>query len=235
MTKIRNNEILSGIFQDRKFWRSVFKKTMAVVFILLLFPILLFIVPKFAEVFLTGEKYTGSVNDSLIEVSLKKLNTEINALNKKIDKLEPSSGYLVINTTENRFMLFKNKKMIREGLCSTGSLINLEGEGNKKWIFKTPRGIHKVRNKVTDPIWKKPDWAFVEEGLPVPSPNHPSRLEPYVLGAYALILGDGYMIHGTIYQRFIGMPVTHGCVRLLDDDLEIVYKTLQIGSLIYIY
>ena len=40
------------------------------------------------------------------------------------------------------------------------------------------------------------------------------------LGDYALALGDGYLIHGTIYKRFLGMPVTHGCVRLNDEDLE---------------
>jgi lipoprotein-anchoring transpeptidase ErfK/SrfK len=56
-----------------------------------------------------------------------------------------------------------------------------------------------------------------------------------VLGDYALILGKGYMIHGTLYQRLIGSPVTHGCVRLLDDDLEAVYKTLPIGSKVFIY
>jgi L,D-transpeptidase YbiS len=43
------------------------------------------------------------------------------------------------------------------------------------------------------------------------------------------------MIHGTIYKRFLGMNVTHGCVRLGDDDLEAVYKNLQIGSKVYIY
>jgi lipoprotein-anchoring transpeptidase ErfK/SrfK len=218
-----------------KLWKIILWNTLIVLFILLFFPILLFVVPWLFNVFLPGSNFKGLSETGEALNSIKKLKTEIVTLNKKAVKLEPTSPYMVINTTENRFMLYKNKKLIREGLCSTGSLISLEGEGNKKWVFKTPRGIHKILSKQTDPVWKKPDWAFVEEGLPVPSPNHPSRIEPYVLGAYALHLRDGYMIHGTIYKRFIGMPVTHGCVRLLDDDLEAVYKTLQIGSMVYIY
>ena len=48
-------------------------------------------------------------------------------------------------------------------------------------------------------------------------------------------LGDSYMIHGTIYKRFLGMPVTHGCVRLNDEDLEVVYNTVSVGSKVYIF
>ena len=62
-----------------------------------------------------------------------------------------------------------------------------------------------------------------------------SRYEYGVLGDYALAIGDGYLIHGTIYKRFLGMPVTHGCVRLNDEDLEVIYNTLNIGSKVYIF
>jgi lipoprotein-anchoring transpeptidase ErfK/SrfK len=31
------------------------------------------------------------------------------------------------------------------------------------------------------------------------------------------------------------MPVTHGCIRLNDDDLAVIYKTLDFGSKVYIY
>ncbi len=103
------------------------------------------------------------------------------------------------------------------------------------WIFQTPRGMLRVQNKLVNPIWRMPDWAFIEEGLPVPPPYAPERYEKNVLGDYALDLGHGYLIHGTLYQRFLGMPVTHGCVRLGDQELEIVYHTLDIGSKVYIY
>lgn len=125
--------------------------------------------------------------------------------------------------------------MVRQGRCSTGLNVSLEGEGDKKWVFKTPRGDFKIRGKITNPVWRKPDWAFVEEGLPIPSADHPSRYERNVLGDYAMALGDGYLIHGTLYQRFLGMPVTHGCIRMSDDDLKVVYDSLPIGAKVFIY
>ena len=69
----------------------------------------------------------------------------------------------------------------------------------------------------------------------MPSANAASRFEYGVLGDYALSLGKGYLIHGTLYQRFLGLPVTHGCVRLNDENLELVYKSLTTGSKVYIY
>jgi len=170
-----------------------------------------------------------------VEADLKILNKKLDQLNKKAERLNPGNAFLVINTTNNTFELFKNNEIIRQGRCSTGSFISLEVDSTKSYLFETPKGVMTVRNKVTDPVWTKPDWAFIEEGLPVPPPGHSSRREANVLGDYALHLGDGYMIHGTLYQRLIGSPVTHGCVRLLDDDLEAVYKTLPIGSKVFIY
>ena len=102
-------------------------------------------------------------------------------------------------------------------------------------MFYTPFGVRKVLRKATNPVWKKPDWAFIEDGMPIPSANDPSRWETGTLGAYKMEIGDGYMIHGTIYKRRMGMSVTHGCIRLLDDDLEAVYKAMEVGSKVYIY
>lgn len=164
-----------------------------------------------------------------------KLGKEVAALNVKLEKLSPGKVYIVINTTDNTFKLFKNGALARSGNCSTGSYIEMEVGGKKTFRFETPKGVHTVRNKRTDPVWTKPDWAFIEEGLPVPSAHHPSRYEKNVLGDYALDIGNQYMIHGTLYQRFLGQPVTHGCVRLNDADLEFVYKEMQIGSKVFIY
>jgi len=84
-------------------------------------------------------------------------------------------------------------------------------------------------------VWKKPDWAFVEEGERIPGPNAPERFEEGVMGEYALDFGRGYKIHGTPYKRTLGMYVSHGCVRLDDEDLEFVYNRSPIGTEIYIF
>ncbi|MCK9401490.1 MAG: L,D-transpeptidase [Bacteroidales bacterium] len=163
------------------------------------------------------------------------LDKDLAGIQKKLSVFLPKGPFLIINTSANNFRLMNEAKVLREGVCSTGSYTILQAGDNKQWIFKTPRGMFKILNKVNDPVWKKPDWAFIEEGLPVPSANHPSRYEYGVLGDHSMILGDGYMIHGTLYKRFLGMPVTHGCVRMGDADLEEVFKTMQIGSKVYIY
>jgi len=163
------------------------------------------------------------------------LGREINVLDKKLDAKMPRSFYLIINTASNEFSLYQGKLLIKTDKCSTGSYILLKNGKEQQWMFKTPKGEFRIQGKTTSPVWKKPDWAFIEEGLPVPPANHYSRFEYGVLGDYALSLGHGYLIHGTLYQRFLGLPVTHGCVRLNDENLELVYRTLSIGSKVYIY
>ncbi len=164
------------------------------------------------------------------------LDKELGDIQKKLSVYLPKGPYLIINTSANNFKLMKDEgAVIREGMCSTGSYTVLQGGAGQQWIFKTPRGMFKILKKTENPVWKKPDWAFIEEGLPVPSPNHPSRFEDGVLGSYSMNLGEGYMIHGTLYKRFLGMPVTHGCIRMGDADLEVVFKTMQLGSKVYIY
>jgi L,D-transpeptidase YbiS len=162
------------------------------------------------------------------------LEKELDVVTKKYTLLTPKAPFLIINTTQNEYRLFDKRAEVKRGFCSTGSYTKLYNE-KKTWVFKTPKGVRKVIGKVTNPVWIKPDWAFVEEGIPIPPKGHPSRYESGTLGDYALSLGDGYLIHGTLYQRFLGQSVTHGCVRMGDEDLEAVYKTLKIGSKVYIY
>ncbi len=181
------------------------------------------------------KKITDTDTIKISEKELNNLNKKVELLSRKIDRFTPGNAFLIVNTTENSFRLIKNNQEIRKGLCSTGSFIQFEVDSTKSWTFETPKGALSVKGKITNPIWRKPDWAFIEEGLPVPVYNHSSRYERGVLGDYALSLGDGYLIHGTLFQRFIGQPVTHGCIRLNDADLEAVYNNLQVGSKVFIY
>jgi L,D-transpeptidase ErfK/SrfK len=176
-----------------------------------------------------------SVSPEELLTEKQKIEREIAQLDKKLNAKRPASYYLVINSASNEFALYRGDKMIKTDKCSTGSYILLKNGAEQQWMFKTPKGEFRIQGKTTSPVWKKPDWAFVEDGLPVPSANHYTRFEYGVLGDYALSLGDGYLIHGTLYQRFLGLPVTHGCIRLNDENLELVYRSLQVGSKVYIY
>lgn len=224
-------------------FRRFIRALLIIILVILFFPSLalffLYVIPGIQEFGKGRNRIEVNDKDFMQQPSYKKqmtlLDKDLQKVTKKLDSFTPNQPYIVISTTKNRFYLYQNKKMIREGYCSSGSYILLLTEGPKKWIFKTPKGKFKILNKHTDPVWKKPDWAFVEEGLPIPSANADSRFEYGVLGDYALDIGNDYMIHGTIWKRFLGMPVTHGCVRLNDDDLKVVYKTLDFGSKVFIY
>jgi L,D-transpeptidase YbiS len=101
-------------------------------------------------------------------------------------------------------------------------------------VFATPTGRFEILSKTKNPVWKKPDWAFIEEGQPIP--KDPSERFAYgELGEYALALGDGYLIHGTLYERLLGRSVTHGCIRLGRDDLRKLYASTRVGTAVYIF
>lgn len=74
-----------------------------------------------------------------------------------------------------------------------------------------------------------------EKTLFVPPIGTKNRRIDGQLGKYKLDLGDGYMLHGTPYQYTVGQAVTHGCVRLRDDDIEWLYENVPVGTSVYIY
>jgi predicted outer membrane protein len=55
------------------------------------------------------------------------------------------------------------------------------------------------------------------------------------LGHFRLDLGNGYLLHGTPYTKSIGAAVTHGCVRLHDEDIEWLYENVPVGTKVYFY
>jgi hypothetical protein len=56
-----------------------------------------------------------------------------------------------------------------------------------------------------------------------------------VLGTHRLNLGNGYAIHGTNRPETVGRAVSHGCVRLLIEDITKLYEMVPIGTPVYIY
>lgn len=56
-----------------------------------------------------------------------------------------------------------------------------------------------------------------------------------VLGTHRLNLGDGYALHGTNKPETIGHSVSHGCVRLRNDDIALLYQIVPMGTPVFIY
>lgn len=89
-------------------------------------------------------------------------------------------------------------------------------------------GTHKVTAKKEWPSWTPPAEmrkrqpglpAFMEGGLQNP------------LGARALYIGSTlYRIHGTNEPWSIGMNVSSGCIRMVNDDVVDLYARVKIGA-----
>jgi L,D-transpeptidase YbiS len=156
-------------------------------------------------------------------------------MQKKMKALLPKSVYIVVDTGANIIYLKKGDEILKKAVISAGSGDILEEPGGKRqWIFDTPRGEFSVDSKIEDPYWVKPDWAFIEEGEKIPK-NQEGRIEAGMLGDYALGFGKGFFIHGTLYTRLLGRNVTHGCIRVGDEDLKVIFKASSIGTKIFIY
>lgn len=96
---------------------------------------------------------------------------------------------------------------------------------------ETPSGLYKIQNKAVDPAWSVPNapWAGSLAGTVVPSgaPNNPIKAR--WLGVY-----DGVGVHGTDARASIGTNASAGCIRMLIEDVKVLYDEVPVGTPIYI-
>jgi L,D-transpeptidase ErfK/SrfK len=108
------------------------------------------------------------------------------------------------------------------------------GIGRVGW--ETPLGSTSVVSKAMDPTWYVPlsvRKEHAELGNPLPSVVPPGPDNP--LGSHVLKLEmPGYLIHGTNQPFGVGMRVSHGCVRLYPENIEILYELVAIGESVQI-
>lgn len=103
------------------------------------------------------------------------------------------------------------------------------GIGRQGW--NTPTGLTSIVAKKANPTWVVPDsihQEHAEKGDTLPKvvgagPDNP-------LGLYAMRLGfPRYLIHGTNKPYGIGMQISHGCVQLYPEDIEVLFKHAAVG------
>lgn len=108
------------------------------------------------------------------------------------------------------------------------------GIGRMDW--HTPLGTTRIIAKDKDPSWRPPASVRAEharDGDPLPTVIPPGPDNP--LGKYALRLGiTGYLIHGTNRPYGVGMQVSHGCVRMLPEDIERLFPQVSVGTAVRI-
>ena len=101
--------------------------------------------------------------------------------------------------------------------------------GRMDWA--TPLGETRLVAMQRDPPWYPPESIrreHAEAGDPLPAMVPPGPENP--LGRHALRLGiPGYLIHGTNKVFGVGMRVSHGCIRMLPEDIEELFERVAVG------
>ena len=141
----------------------------------------------------------------------------------------PREG-IVLNIASKRLFYFPETE---EGQ-SQAVLTYPIGIGRVGW--ETPLGKTHVVSKATDPHWYVPASVrreHAEMGNPLPSVVPPGPDNP--LGTRVLKLDmPGYLIHGTNQPYGVGMRVSHGCVRLYPENIELLYSLVAMGESVQI-
>lgn len=127
---------------------------------------------------------------------------------------------LTINRGGFRLSLFKKLKRVRVYPIAVGQA-----------GLETPAGLYEIQNKAIDPAWHVPTsaWAGSLAGQVIPGGAPDNPIKARWLGVY-----DGVGVHGTDARGSIGTNASHGCIRMLIEDVEKLYDEVPVGTPIFI-
>lgn len=142
--------------------------------------------------------------------------------------------HVMISAAEQRMVLLEQGQVLRSYPVSTSKF----GLGDKKNSYRTPTGKMVIARKIGDnapkgAVFKSRQWTG--EVLP---PDAPGR-DP-VLTRILWLKGREYSnrnafgrliyIHGTTEERYIGRPVSFGCIRMKSVDVLDLYHRVRVGT-----
>ncbi|MDR3475667.1 MAG: L,D-transpeptidase [Devosia sp.] len=126
-------------------------------------------------------------------------------------------GTIVVRTSERRlyFVLGQGR-----------ALRYMVGVGRAGWQWA---GTSAIEGKFIRPNWEPP--AVIRRELPALPALIPGGSPANPMGAAAMTLAGGaYAIHGTNTPRLIGGFVSHGCIRMYNEDIVDLYGRVSIGT-----
>ncbi len=126
---------------------------------------------------------------------------------------------ITVDRNTNELRLFKNFKLSKKYRVAVGA------QGHE-----TPAGTYTINDKQVNPSWHVPmsDWAGSLAGTVVP-PGPSNPLKARWMGFF-----DGAGIHGTSDRGSIGSNASHGCVRMLEEDVIDLYDRVPLGATIHV-
>jgi lipoprotein-anchoring transpeptidase ErfK/SrfK len=146
---------------------------------------------------------------SLVTASPIAKNQETNSQTASIETINQS--YLLLDLSDRRVYVYQQGKKKASYPVAIGK---------KGW--ETPTGTFKILNMEHNPVWQNP---FTGEVI-LPGNNNP-------LGAAVIVFfsnGKSYIgFHGTPNPHLIGQAVSHGCVRMHNQDILQLYEQVTIG------
>ncbi|MCV2525524.1 MAG: L,D-transpeptidase family protein, partial [Candidatus Lightella neohaematopini] len=128
---------------------------------------------------------------------------------------------IIINSAEMRLYFFLKHDKVIVFPIGIGEIGN---ETPRNWVTS-------VKYKKSNPIWiptKNIRDEYIRNGQYIPKVFPAGPKNP--MGLFALYLGNYYAIHGTNSKFGIGLRISHGCVRLRDNDIEFLFKNVPIGT-----
>jgi len=162
--------------------------------------------------------YEVEPGDTLIKIA-KKFGTTVDLIKAanslKSDNIKARSK-LKVSKIKYKVLIDKSQNVLT--LLSDNDIIKVyrvsTGENNS-----TPVGNFKIVNKIVDPVW------YTEKAIvPAESPEN-------VLGSRWMGFNlPGYGIHGTTSPEKIGQQATQGCIRMLNAEVEEIYKIIPAGT-----
>jgi len=98
-------------------------------------------------------------------------------------------------------------------------------------------GLSVSGTDVLDHGYPLPEAGLIVRGgaVVIPPVGTRPRQFPDVLGTHRLNLGDGYALHGTQAVSQLGRNVSHGCVRLHNNDIATLFAMTNVGDEVIIY
>lgn len=159
--------------------------------------------------------------------------------NPNVDPMKPEPGTVLIIPT--RYIL---PNAPREGIVINVAEMRLyyyPKDTGEVWSFpvgigrqgsQTPDGYMTVFEHLDHPAWHSPESIRIErakEGIEIPKIVPPGPDNP--LGNFALRLSRRtYLIHGTNDNSGVGRRSSSGCVRMFNEDIEKLYRSVKDGD-----
>jgi hypothetical protein len=154
--------------------------------------------------------------DRLITARVRKTQPEVT----RSELADRHGTVLTVDRAGFQLRLYKRLKLVKSYPIAVGQ-VGLE----------TPPGLYDIQNKAIDPAWSVPysDWAGDLAGTVVPGGVPENPLKARWLGIY-----NGVGIHGTAERASIGSNASHGCIRMLVEDVTDLYDRVPVGADVYI-